>query len=329
MKLLTALTLASLVTSPISAEQVQHPQRTIDYTFFYAQRENPFAPAGVETPLPPTPTYEQVRSSYDTQKWQELWNGAKLQRVDVYRQGEKVDTIAMVRFDPNKTKMRIISGCPSPTQECDYKLIEEWRAHPQYKNEDNIVLVNSSYYIYGTSPHGQPETFFIRNGEHFGTPRNKNRGMLIETLEGKLDLLDSNYTARSTFSHPQTQWAVQSWPVLKDKEGGIRVRNSQWQANRSITAKDKQGNIYVMTTEGGFFTLYNMGRFLKDLSKQGLEIETAMNLDGGYEGDMFIDTPTFTYLSTGHFETQGPEANISWEVGARIKIPTVLAFVPK
>lgn len=91
------------------------------------------------------------------------------------------------------------------------------------------------------------------------------------------------------------------------------------------SSKDRSKNILVFTTEGGFFTLYDFGRFLK---ASDFNIETAMNLDGGYEAQMCISTPSLRYTTYGQFETQGPDKDISIP-NARIGIPTAIGIFPR
>ncbi|MBU2616982.1 MAG: phosphodiester glycosidase family protein [Nanoarchaeota archaeon] len=97
--------------------------------------------------------------------------------------------------------------------------------------------------------------------------------------------------------------------------------------NRTVVAKDYEGNIIFFTTEGGFFTLFNFGRFLRDEGKE-YDIHTAMNSDGGYETQMCVRTPNFTCTTYGQFETYGPNRNVSIK-NARIPIPGVIGVFPR
>jgi len=74
-------------------------------------------------------------------------------------------------------------------------------------------------------------------------------------------------------------------------------------------AKTKEDDILFMTIEGGYFTLYNFGRFLKDSNSRadnGFNVHTAMKMDGGYEAEMIIKTPKILYLNYGEFVRRDP-----------------------
>jgi hypothetical protein len=119
---------------------------------------------------------------------------------------------------------------------------------------------------------------------------------------------------------------VQHWPILLDRNGKIKVKKTGWQANRTIVAKDFKGNILLLITEGNYFTLYNLGLFLKESNARadhGLSIHTAMNLDGGSEANMVVKTKQFSYLRYGPFEgTDKPGFSLfNW---GKVKIPGVI-----
>ena len=71
---------------------------------------------------------------------------------------------------------------------------------------------------------------------------------------------------------------IQSFPILLDSKGQVRVNPSNFQAQRTVVALDRQGNILILVTEKPFFTLYELGQYLK---KMPLSLELALNLDGG------------------------------------------------
>jgi hypothetical protein len=48
-----------------------------------------------------------------------------------------------------------------------------------------------------------------------------------------------------------------------------------------------------------------------------------MNMDGGYEAKMIVDSNHIRYVTYGQFETQGPNKDISIP-GIKCKIPGVL-----
>ena len=264
--------------------------------------------------------YENISHSPIT--WEELQDGLNFARVDVYRDKELVDKIVVVKLDSTKNKIRIFNNYKSPT-EVGLLTIEEWQ-----RLTSASVVFNSAQYL-PRPTYGAPIALIITDGKKRGPVYNKSsRGMLVAEPTNKTlplaDLLDFEY---DKFDHRTTSYAqgVQHWPILLDKQGKIKVKPSNWQANRTVVAKNRDGNMLVFVTEGGFFTLYNFGRFLKESS---FNVHTAMNLDGGYEASMCIKTPKLHYVTYGQFETQGPYKDISIP-RIKIAIPGAIGIFPR
>jgi len=175
----------------------------------------------------------------------------------------------------------------------------------------------------------------IRRGKTFGPKKNdKVKGMLVSgpIKEGlpEMDLLDFKYD-KFDANNVLYKEGVQHWPILLDRTSSIRVKKTDWQANRTVVAKDWNKNILVFTTEGGFFTLYNFGKFLKESNQRkdkGFNVHTAMNMDGGYEAEMMIKSDKINYLTYGKYETYGVNNNVS-VLDARMDLPTILGIFSK
>jgi hypothetical protein len=97
---------------------------------------------------------------------------------------------------------------------------------------------------------------------------------------------------------PWTQ-GVQSFPLLLDYKGKIRVRNSDKRAHRTVIATDRNGNILVFNTANRFFTLFEFAEFLK---KSAFNIDSALNLDGGTEAQLAVKTEGFEFFSPPSWE---------------------------
>ena len=194
-------------------------------------------------------------------------------------------------------------------------------------------MVNGAQYM--ADPYYMPCALVICDGAIKGPKANKQvRGMLVAeprtTGVPQADLLDFEYDSFDHRTTPYTQ-GVQHWPILLDRKGKIKVSKTDWQANRTVVARDSSGRILFFTTEGGFFTLYNFGLFLKESNARkdgGFFVDTAMNLDGGYEANMIVKTDTVSYLTYGAFETYGAGKNAS-VFGWKIKLPGVIGVFPR
>jgi len=133
-----------------------------------------------------------------------------------------------------------------------------------------------------------------------------------------LDLLATPVNPR------QLPWSqgLQSYPLLLDHKGAIRVRNSDKKSNRTVIAADRNGNILVFNCADRFFTLFDFAQFLKG-SK--FDIDSALNLDGGTEAQLMVKTKDFEYLSPGSWENS--IGNL-WDLEA-YRLPTVVGVFPR
>lgn len=253
----------------------------------------------------PSPDYYNI--SHKPIEWKSASDGLDFSRTEVYRDDKLVDVIATIKINPEKNKIRVFNGKDETNLKIDF--VEDWQ-----KETGALAMINGSQYLEDYSP----RALVICDGKQKGPKYNKYaRGMLVaepKNLEGKLkkaDLLDFEY---DSFDYKITPYAqgVQHWPILLDREGKIKVKSTLWQANRTIVAKTKEDEILFMTTEGGYFTLYNIGKFLKESNQRkdnGFNIHTAMNMDGGPSSEMIVKSPDLEYLNYGGFVRHDPKTD--------------------
>lgn len=286
------------------------------------------SPRDIRSHFPYLASREYTNITHDPLAWRSLGEGLEFSRTSVYRTNggkkELVDIIAAVRIDPEYNVIKVINGYDPSTESCETRTIEEWQ-----RITGAMVLVNSAQYM--AEPWGRPCGLVIEGGKFEGPKENKMvRGMLVAEpkTEGvpKADLLDFRYDSFDPDKTPYTE-GVQHWPILLNREGNVRVGKTDWQANRTVFAKDQEGKILFFTTEGGFFTLAHFGRFLRDEGKE-YKVHTAMNSDGGYEAEMCVRSPMLNYTTYGQFETYGPDRDVSIP-NARFQLPGVVAVFPR
>jgi len=270
-----------------------------------------------------SPEYSNV--SHNEIEWEKISEGLDFSRTNVYQNGKLIDTIAGIKINPELNKINLHTNY-NKNNDLIYD-IEDWQ-----ENTNSLGVINSGQYL-GMPNWAKPCALALSNGKQIGVKYNQHsKGMLLSEPEGELesklkkaDLLDFEH---DSFNPDTTQYTegVQHWPILLDRNGKVKVKPTLWQANRTAVGKTNQEEIIFMTTEGGFFTLHNLGQFLRDSNKRddnGFNIHTAMNLDGGYEACMAVNTPEIKYTTFGQFETQGP--NIDGTVlDARAILPTTI-----
>jgi len=110
--------------------------------------------------------------------------------------------------------------------------------------------------------------------------------------------------------------------MLFDDGGRPRIRRSDLVANRTVVAQDGRGRILVITSEGGY-TLWDFAGLLR---KAPIGLSHAMVMDGGYEAELCVSTPTFHYASFGPWKGQGDAADAP---GAKVPLPAVIAVVAR
>ena len=269
------------------------------------------------------PPYAYENISTEDSEWVNVSPGIDFRKTKIYGKDKLVDIVATAKINPEKNRLKVFNNYTP--QDCPLLTIEEWQ-----KRTGASLMFNSAMYEVDKKYFGAPRALIISNGKpKFPVTEHYVSGMIVAEPTDhslpKIDLLDLRYDHFDLETTPYTE-GVQHWMILLDRDGKIPVKASDWQSNRTIVAKDKNKNFIVMTTEGGFFTLYNFGRFLKE--KKDLEIECAMNLDGGYEAQMCINTPTHKYATYGQFETYGPDKNVS-VLNARCQIPAAIGIFPR
>ena len=110
--------------------------------------------------------------------------------------------------------------------------------------------------------------------------------------------------------------------MLVDDGARVRVRQTDLAACRTLVAEDQQGRILVIATEGAT-TLHDLASWLPN---SGLGIVRAMNLDGGIESQLAINTPDLTLTFYGQYGTDSTVFEARQLV--RYPLPAVIAVRP-
>jgi uncharacterized protein YigE (DUF2233 family) len=220
--------------------------------------------------------------------WQVIGRGLSFTQVDVLQDGEVVDGLAVVKIDPAFNAFRVFHGAP--------QAITAWQEKVQAP-----IVFNGSYYRGG----GKPCGLIIADGKPIGPTNNRQmRGMFVAEPKGmspdlpRATILDLLTTPVDPKKLPWTE-GVQSFPLLLDYKGNIRVKKSEKKSHRTVIAMDRNGNILVFNTANRFFTLFEFAEFLKGSS---FNIDSALNLDGGTEAQLYIKTKDVEFFSPPSWE---------------------------
>jgi uncharacterized protein YigE (DUF2233 family) len=225
--------------------------------------------------------------------WQAIGKGLSFAKIEVLGTGEVLETLAVVRIDPASNAFRIFHGAPQK--------ISSW-----WQQTGALVLFNASYY----TPQGEPCGLIVADGKLQGPLKNDAmRGMFVSEPKGvspdlpRATILDISSNPINPKNLPWTQ-GVQSFPLLLDSRGRIRVKSSNQVAQRTVICTDRKSNILVFHSSGEHFTLFEMAKFLKS---SAFDIDAALNLDGGSKAQLYIKTPEFNFSSLSSFEQSARE----------------------
>lgn len=253
-------------------------------------------------------------------RWEDAQAGLEFALAPVYFRGRYVDRLVLVRADPERFRIGVHFSKEAQS-------ISDWQ-----KQLGAAVVINSSFYqndpLAPTTPilsGGRalgPKSYRSSHGAFLAEPvkKGQKRFIMRDYNREPVDLKDSGYRE-----------AVVSYPTLLDGAGRVRaVPNPQWRADRSFIATDRQGRIILGTTEGGFFSLHRLGNFLK--AAEGLEIERALNLDGGPPACLCVRTKNLEYVALGRYESNdstGREIFFWGAVEVVWPLPGVIALFPR
>jgi uncharacterized protein YigE (DUF2233 family) len=244
-------------------------------------------------------------------QWQAIGRGLSFTQVNVLRGSEVVTTLAVVKIDPAFNAFRVFHGSSQP--------ITVWQEELKAP-----IVFNGSYYRHDGNPCG----LIIADGKPLGPTRNREmRGMFVAEPKGmspdlpRATILDLLTTPVDPKKLPWTQ-GVQSFPLLLDYKGKIRVKDTEKKSHRTVIATDRNGNILVFNTSNRFFSLYDFAQFLKGSS---FGIDSALNLDGGTEAQLSIKTEDLDFFSPPSWENS---------IGTLIDeqkywLPTVVGVFPR
>jgi uncharacterized protein YigE (DUF2233 family) len=244
-------------------------------------------------------------------QWQTIGRGLVFAQVEVMQGGEVVTGLTVVKIDPASNAFRVFHGEP--------RAITVWQQELAAP-----IVFNGSYY----TNDGRPCGLVIADGKAIGPTGNRQmRGMFVAEPKGmspdlpRATILDLVFGKVDPKKLPWTQ-GVQSFPLLLDYKGRIRVTSSEKRACRTVICADRNGNILIFNTGNEYFTLYDLAHFLK---ASAFEIDSALNLDGGSEAQLYIKTKDFEYFSPPSWKNR----LVNLLDQERFLLPTVIGVFPR
>jgi uncharacterized protein YigE (DUF2233 family) len=170
--------------------------------------------------------------------------------------------VSLVRLDPEL--VRFVVGYQPETP----PTLSEWAVAA-----DALAVINGGFF----DAHGQTVALLVRDGQAIGTSYLGRGGMFAVTPDGSVALRalsDRPYDPGEPLAE-----ALQGWPLLV-RPGGVAAYSYEdgQRARRSAVALDRAGRVLFIASSGSTFTL---AEFSAWLSSAELELDAAVNLDGG------------------------------------------------
>lgn len=217
------------------------------------------------TPLPsPTPT-----PGTDT-GWLPVRTGLETRILTIPTDSALTERVTMVRLDPALWQINIAYR-PGESQS-----LASWQ---QATGAD--LVVNGGFF----TPENVATGLVVVDGEASGQSYERFGGMLVVSDDGVeiWPLAERPYQSDAAI-----QYGLQSFPMLVQGGKAVFSREDGQRARRTAVAVDRNGRLLFITAEQATFTLATFSHFL---AGSELEIETALNLDGGTSTGLLLTSP--------------------------------------
>jgi exopolysaccharide biosynthesis protein len=208
----------------------------------------------------------------------QLPTGLELEEYPIIINDIQHDVVVITKIEPDQYNFRIVEDREQP------KTIAEW----QEQLSDEHIIINGSYFDEQNAPtggliidHELVGGALTNDGENGYTAALQ----IIDNQPQILHLPNQNLDTNS-------QFALQSFPTLIANGEGLIKTDSHKRARRTVLAQDVHGKIIIITTKSRYFSLYEMMQYLL---QSDLDIETAINLDGGPSTGLSMQFGTFNY----------------------------------
>ncbi len=217
----------------------------------------PTPPPATPTPLPPD------------SGWWPIASGLERRTLRLFNGDENVlETVTVLRIEPGGHRFEVLYRPDAP------RTVQEWAA-----DSDAVITLNAGYF----TPEYAALGLVVADGVHHGQSYGDFAGMLAFGPDGVQVrwLRDQPYRPDE-----QLVAAVQSFPVLI-KPGGVLgfPEEDGIPARRTVIGQDRAGRIVIVVCPNGTFTLNRLALYLLQTD---LELEIALNLDGGTSTGLFL-----------------------------------------
>ena len=222
-------------------------------------------------PFIPTPTLIPTVAA-SVNGWQEVRSGVQIR--EMFKDPKtKEGRVLVVRIDPGEVDFHVRYQPDQPLH------VSEW-----YSNSQALIVMNSSFFDGANHAVGHIVSDGVGDGQWHSW------------MDGAFYL-----TAVGAAVWPLQGWqkppglevveAIESFPMLLMPGGLVNsdITDEPRAARRTVVAVDRSGKVLFIVTPSSVFTLHGMAVWL---ANSDLDLDTALNFDGGSSSGLAVWTPT-------------------------------------
>ncbi len=207
--------------------------------------------------------------------WRQVDTALEFRRLPVAIDQQQTD-LTILRLDPKLYHIRVAYDSGHPGR------ISDWAASVK-----PVALINGGYF----DEKKKATALVIFDGIAQGSSYKGFGGMVVVNQQGGFEL-------RSLRQQPYDpaeplQQAMQSAPMLIQPGGVLSdLQADDKRSRRTVIARDTRGRILLIVCDFPVFTLKELARLLKE---SDLELDAALNLDGGSSTGMYLRTSSMKF----------------------------------
>ncbi len=230
------------------------------------------SPTSIPPTPKPSPTLLPTVAPLTADGWQPIRSGVFIREMPA-DPVSKTGRVDVVKIDPSQVDFHVRYQPASPLR------VSEW-----YSTTQALVVINSSFFDSAHNAVGQ----LTSDGQSGGQAHQRMEGAFYLTGVGAAVWPLSGWTKPAGL---QIIESIESFPMLLMPGGIINpdIPNEALTARRTAVAVDRSGNLLFIATPGSTFTLHGLAVWL---ANSDLDIDTALNFDGGSSSGMAVWTPT-------------------------------------
>jgi exopolysaccharide biosynthesis protein len=208
--------------------------------------------------------------------WQQADTALEFRHVRL-RIGTQSGDLAILRLDPSAYRIRVAYDIFNPGR------ISEWADAVK-----PVALINGGYF----DEEKRATALVIFDGTVRGSSYVGFGGMVVVNAEGEFELRSLSQQPYDPEEH--LLQALQSSPMLIQPGGVLaEIDADDARSRRTVIARDTSGRILLIACGWHAFSLNELALLLKD---SDLELDAALNLDGGRSTGMYLQTPTIQFM---------------------------------